>query len=124
MNIEYHRCWSASLNQDMEFKVYGHAGKPVLVFPAQSGRFFEFEDFGMVEAVRELIDTGQGSWEDEMNADIRELSRSERLSSSKTNGATALDAVPGEYTESFLRCFTAYRASSARKVWVARSMAK
>jgi esterase/lipase superfamily enzyme len=58
MNIEYHKSWSACLNQDMEFKVYGHSGKPVLVFPAQGGRFFEFEDFGMVEAVRELVDEG------------------------------------------------------------------
>lgn len=59
MNIEYHKHWSACLNQDMEYKVYGHAGKPVLVFPAQAGRFFEFEDFGMVAAVHELIDAGQ-----------------------------------------------------------------
>jgi len=59
MNIEYHRVWSPSLNQDMEFKVYGHAGKPVLVFPAQGGRFFEFEDFGMVTAVHPYIEAGQ-----------------------------------------------------------------
>ena len=43
----------------MEFKVYGHSGKPVLVFPAQGGRFFEFEDFGMVAAVERLIDEGK-----------------------------------------------------------------
>ena len=52
MKIEYHKYWSSNLNQDMEFKVYGHAGKPVIVFPAQAGRFYEFEDFQMVEAVR------------------------------------------------------------------------
>jgi esterase/lipase superfamily enzyme len=59
MNIEYHKYWSDSLNQEMEFKVYGHAGKPVIVFPAQSGRFYEFEDFRMVDAVHEFIDAGQ-----------------------------------------------------------------
>jgi esterase/lipase superfamily enzyme len=58
MNVEYHKDWSFNLNQDMEFKVYGHAGKPVMVFPAQGGRFFEFEDFGMIEAVRWFIDEG------------------------------------------------------------------
>ncbi|MRR32500.1 transposase, partial [bacterium] len=48
MNIEYHKLWSPALGQEMEFKVYGHAGKPTLVFPAQGGRFYEFEDFGMI----------------------------------------------------------------------------
>jgi len=57
--IEYHKWWSHSLNQDMELKVYGHFGKPVLVFPAQGGRFFEYEDFGMVAANQPLIDAGR-----------------------------------------------------------------
>jgi esterase/lipase superfamily enzyme len=59
MNVEYHKWWSSNLGQDMELKVYGHAGKPVIVFPAQSGRFYEYEDFGMVEAVRGFIDGGK-----------------------------------------------------------------
>jgi esterase/lipase superfamily enzyme len=59
MHIEYHKTWSQYLNQDMEFKVYGHAGKPVLVFPAQGGRFFEFEDFGMIDAVHGFIEEGK-----------------------------------------------------------------
>jgi len=58
MNVEYHRWWSRSLGQDMELKVYGHAGKPVVVFPCQGGRFFEYEDFGMVEACRSFIEAG------------------------------------------------------------------
>lgn len=58
MNIEYHKWWSESLHQDMELKVYGHAGKPLLVFPAQSGRFFEFEDFGMVNAISWFLEEG------------------------------------------------------------------
>lgn len=59
MNIEYHKWWSDHLHQDMEIKVYGHTGKPVLVFPTQGGRFYEYEDFGMVEACRESIDAGK-----------------------------------------------------------------
>ena len=58
MNVEYHRWWSRSLGQDMELKVYGHAGKPVVVFPCQGGRFYEYEDFGMVEACRPFIEGG------------------------------------------------------------------
>jgi esterase/lipase superfamily enzyme len=58
MNVEYHRWWSRSLGHDMELKVYGHAGKPVVVFPCQGGRFFEYEDFGMVEACRSFVEGG------------------------------------------------------------------
>jgi esterase/lipase superfamily enzyme len=42
----------------MEIKKYGHSGKPAVVFPAQSGRFFDFENFGMVDAVQWYIDEG------------------------------------------------------------------
>ena len=58
MYTEYHKWWSPNLGQDMELKVYGHAGKPILVFPAQGGRFHEYEDFGMVEMCRGFIDAG------------------------------------------------------------------
>ena len=59
MHIEYHKWWSPSLGQDMELKVYGHAGKPVIVFPSQGGRFYEYEDFGMVEACAPSINDGR-----------------------------------------------------------------
>lgn len=58
MNIEHHKWSSPALEQEMELKVYGHTGKPVLVFPAQGGRFFEFEDFGMVAACRDFVERG------------------------------------------------------------------
>jgi esterase/lipase superfamily enzyme len=59
MIIEYHKWWSPSLNQDMELKVYGYYGKPVLVFPAQSGRFYDFENFGMIQAIAPFIEEGR-----------------------------------------------------------------
>lgn len=59
MKIEYQKWWSSRLVQDMELKVYGHAGKPVVVFPSQGGRFYEYEDFGMVEANRDFIENGK-----------------------------------------------------------------
>jgi esterase/lipase superfamily enzyme len=59
MNIEYHKWWSNHLNQDMELKVFGHAGKPVLVFPCQGGRFYEWEDFRMIDAIHWFIDEGK-----------------------------------------------------------------
>lgn len=38
---------------------YGHWGRPVLVFPSESGRAWDYENNGMVEAVRPLIDQGR-----------------------------------------------------------------
>lgn len=58
MNVEYHKWWSPNLGHDMELKVYGHGGKAVLVFPTSSGSFYEYEDFGMVEACKSFIDSG------------------------------------------------------------------
>jgi esterase/lipase superfamily enzyme len=43
----------------MEVKVYGYFGKPVIAFPAQSGRFYDYEGFGMVDALAGLIDAGR-----------------------------------------------------------------
>jgi esterase/lipase superfamily enzyme len=58
MNVEYHKWWSPNLNYEMELKVYGHTGKAVIVFPTTSGKFYEYEDFGMVEACQPFIDSG------------------------------------------------------------------
>ena len=58
MNTEYHKWWSPSVGQDMAFKIYGRSGKPVVVFPSSGGSFYEYEDFGMVEACRPFIDAG------------------------------------------------------------------
>jgi len=59
MNIEYHHWWSPHLGQNMELKVYGHSGKPILVFPAMCGRFYEFEDFRMIDATWQFIEGGK-----------------------------------------------------------------
>jgi esterase/lipase superfamily enzyme len=58
MNREYHRWYSPALNRDMELLVYGHAGARVLVFPTSQGRFYEWEDRGVMVALREQIDNG------------------------------------------------------------------
>lgn len=59
MNVNYYKEWSNYLNRDMEFKVYGHAGRPVMVFPCQSGRFYDWENFGMVEKASWWIERGE-----------------------------------------------------------------
>ena len=40
--------------------VYGHWGRPVLVFPAERGDAGEFERRGMVGAVGDLIERADG----------------------------------------------------------------
>ena len=58
MHTRYYKEYSHHLNRDMEFKVYGHAGLPMVVFPCQDGKYFDFEDRGMVETVRGHIENG------------------------------------------------------------------
>jgi len=59
MQSEYHRWFSPRLRRDFELKVYGWQGKPLLVFPSSKGRFYQYEDFGMVEACRPFLDEGR-----------------------------------------------------------------
>src|SRR5579872_1928156 len=42
----------------MEMLVFGHGGAPVLVFPTSMGRFYQWEDFGMVETLSHHLDQG------------------------------------------------------------------
>jgi esterase/lipase superfamily enzyme len=59
MNREYHEDHSIQLGRSMELLIFGHAGMPVVVFPTSGGRFFDFEDRGMVAALAAKIDAGQ-----------------------------------------------------------------
>ena len=44
MVVEYFKKYSRYLDREMEYKIYGHAGKVCLVIPTQNNRFFEWED--------------------------------------------------------------------------------
>ena len=59
MQIRYYKEYSRYLNRDMEFKVYGHAGRPILIFPCQSGRVFDWEDRNMCNLAAPWIDAGK-----------------------------------------------------------------
>jgi esterase/lipase superfamily enzyme len=58
MNREYHRWHSAALDRDMELLVFGHGGARALVFPTSMGRFYQWEDFGMIAALGEHLEQG------------------------------------------------------------------
>ena len=59
MEIRYMKHYSSHLNRNMEFKVYGHRGKPVLFIPWQSGRCYDFENFHMSDVWAKWIEPGQ-----------------------------------------------------------------
>jgi len=59
MNREYHRWYSERLYRNMELLVFGHAGAKVLIFPTRDGRFFEYENLGLVHVLRDKIEAGQ-----------------------------------------------------------------
>jgi len=56
---EYHKGYSSQLGREMEMLIFGHAGRPVVVFPTSCGRFYDFEDRGMVGALAGRIDAGE-----------------------------------------------------------------
>lgn len=56
---EYHKGYSSHLGREMEVLIFGHAGLPVMVFPTSCGRFYDFEDRGMIAALSGKIDAGQ-----------------------------------------------------------------
>lgn len=59
MKREYHRWHSPRLERDMELLVFGHAGAKVLVFPTRDGRFYEYENMGVVRSLENKINAGQ-----------------------------------------------------------------
>jgi esterase/lipase superfamily enzyme len=59
MKREYHKWYSPRLEREMELLVFGHDGLPGVVFPTSQARFYEFEDQGMIEAVRDKLEGGR-----------------------------------------------------------------
>lgn len=59
MQIRYYKEYSRYLNREMEFKAYGYAGRPIIIFPCQSGRFYDWEDRNMCQLAAPWIDSGK-----------------------------------------------------------------
>jgi esterase/lipase superfamily enzyme len=58
MHRAHHRWWSQSLHREMELLEFGHGGAKIIAFPTSGGRFWEWEDRGMVAAVRHQLEQG------------------------------------------------------------------
>ncbi len=59
MHRSYEAWQSAQLGRKMEFLWFGSGGYPVLVFPTSMGRFYQYEDTGLVARLESKIDAGQ-----------------------------------------------------------------
>lgn len=59
MKRDYHRWHSPNLGREMELLVFGHAGERVLIFPTRDGRFHEYEDIRIVEAIAPKLEAGE-----------------------------------------------------------------
>ena len=59
MQRRYETFHSQPLNRSMELLVFGHYGPPLLAFPSAGGRFYDWENHGMVEAARPWLDAGK-----------------------------------------------------------------
>jgi esterase/lipase superfamily enzyme len=59
MTTRYFKEFSRELGREMEFKVFGDGGRLCLAFPPQDGRFYDFENFGMVDTLRPWLDSGR-----------------------------------------------------------------
>ena len=59
MHVEQHGWYSQRLGRQMNVRVYGHYGAPIVVFPTSGGDEREYEGQGMFEALGHHVDAGR-----------------------------------------------------------------
>ena len=59
MQRRYESFYSPALGRPMELLLFGHHGPPLLAFPSAGGRFFDWENHGMVESARPWLEAGK-----------------------------------------------------------------
>lgn len=59
MLTRYFKEYSPALNREMEYNLYGAGGKLCVAFPSQDGRFYDYENFGMVQTLLPWLDSGR-----------------------------------------------------------------
>lgn len=59
MQREYHKWFSDNLEREMELLVFGHAGRAVVFFPTRMARFYDYENWGIVDSIKSKIDNGE-----------------------------------------------------------------
>ena len=59
MKEDYHKWHSYYLNREFEMLVFGHEGRPLVLFPASRARYYQAKDEGLISAVSHLIESGK-----------------------------------------------------------------
>lgn len=59
MDREYHTWFSPALQRNMELLVFGHHGRAVLFFPTRTARFYDYENWGIIESMKHQINNGE-----------------------------------------------------------------
>lgn len=59
MERAYHKWFSPMLGKEMELLVFGGRGVPVIFFPTRGARFYDFENWKVIEAMRPKIEAGE-----------------------------------------------------------------
>jgi len=59
MRREHKSLFSPAIGEYGGLIAYGHYGRPLLVFPSQEGRSSDYEERGMIESIRWLLDGGR-----------------------------------------------------------------
>lgn len=103
MQIDNHSFFSSRLGREMQFKSYGYGGKPMIVFPSSGGRFYEYEDFGMIEACKFFIENGIIRVYTVDSIDNETWLNHERSSSDRAKHHNAYDAYITEELVPFVR---------------------
>lgn len=55
---EHVQFYSDHLREDFDYNVYGQGKIPIIAFPTHGGRYYDFENFGMVGSIQTLIEDG------------------------------------------------------------------
>ena len=59
MQRRYEKIYSSALNREMDILAFGHMGAPIIAFPSAGGRFYDFENNGMIGALEPLLNEGR-----------------------------------------------------------------
>jgi esterase/lipase superfamily enzyme len=59
MEREYQKWFSPALGRDMELLVFGSEGVPIVFFPTRSAHFYDMENWKIIDALQERINSGQ-----------------------------------------------------------------
>lgn len=59
VEMHYFRTYSQVMGREMECKIYGSGGWPVLYIPCQDGRFYDFENLGMLDVWKPWLQSEQ-----------------------------------------------------------------